>query len=369
MIDYENSLCEYLNEHSIPYSQNHPLKYETYFKQGGNAEFFITPTSIQQLTQTIAHLKRNSIKWKLVGLTSNVYFLSELTYGVIISTKNLTRLSFDGEAFEVDCGYPMIDLVRVTLTHGFGGNEGLEGIPGTVGGAIFMNAGAYGYTISDHLQTVTILTNSGEVLAISKADCEFKHRDSIFKKNPDYIIVSASFKYPKESTSLSAEKIETFHIARHCYQEFAYPNIGSTFSARSDFYLELFHESKTYTFLGYALKLIFKNPLSKLINRKKPTNEHLNLLALKYLNRNNDFVRSKKTLNILINNGKTDFLTLADQIITLRKKLKNDIPLENEIILAPLGGSTTLNRQITERAIAIGALNIKDLEKNTTKQT
>lgn len=367
MKNSEDILNEFLDNNSIPYKKDKNLRYETYFKQGGKADFFITPSSTEQLTSVISCLKKNSIEWKLVGLTSNVYFLSELQYGVIISTKNLTQLNFDGETFDVECGYPLIDLVRVTLTHGYGGNEGLEGIPGTIGGAVFMNAGAYGYTISDHIISVTILTPTGKIEKLSKAACRFKHRDSIFKDEPENIIVSAQFKYPKSDTHLSAEKIETFHIARHSYQEFAYPNIGSTFSATNDFYLELVRGSWKHTALCYISKLIFKNPITKIINRKKPTNSPLNRIALNYLKYDSDFIHSKKTLNTIINNGKADFITLADQVIVLKNHLKNDTPIENEFILSPLSAKTRPTKEILDRAHALGILSSSSIEPSPSK--
>src|SRR5690606_4337201 len=145
------------------------------------------------------------VSWKCIGFTSNLFFFDELYYGVIISTKGMTNLIVNERCVTVECGYSLQDLVRVALVNGLGGLEGLEGVPGTVGGALFMNAGAYGFTISDCLAAVTVITPEGNICKLSKEDCGFKNRSSIFREQEGYIILSAE---DRKSTRLNSSHVK-----------------------------------------------------------------------------------------------------------------------------------------------------------------
>ncbi|MFO3722733.1 UDP-N-acetylmuramate dehydrogenase [Pseudomonas sp. HLMP] len=330
-------LNDFLLGQAIPFKRDFCLKYETYFKRGGVAAFYISPSTVTQLQATLLFLRKNSLGWKLVGLSTNVLFLDDLDYGVIITVKNLTGIEVDGEVFKLECGYSLQDFVRVALINGKGGIEGLEGVPGTLGGGIFMNAGAYGYTISDHLVSVDVISPQGDMIVLTKDQCEFNNRSSFFKKHADHIIVSAKFELPSVDHSVSAKKIETYHIARHSYQEFAYPNLGSMFSVRGDFYKEFLKGSAFFYFTCMALKLLLKNPLSKFIQRKRPHNKAFNRLAMYFLGGGaRAYTPSVKSMNILINDGTTTTEDVLCYMAMVRKHLDPATPIENEIIKFPV---------------------------------
>lgn len=327
----------FLDANKIGYKKDYLLKYETYFKMGGKADTFVLPGDVDELACVVKYLRENFIEFKIVGLTTNVFFIDELDYSVIISTKNLSSLHVTGDVIQVDCGYSLQDLVRVSLLEQSAGYEGLEGIPGSVGGAIVMNAGAYGYTISDNLICVTCLTSENEIVTINKKEILFSHRNSIFRVNKDWVVLSAQFKLIRSDSSYIAKKIEIFHIARHRYQDFTYPNLGSLFSIKGDFYTELFKTSKIFSAMCFLLKIVYKNPFSKSIMRVNPNNIVFNKLVKRYLlpkeikNRYSD-----KSMNILLNDGVSSTDDLLNYISLLKERLSSDSPIENEIIIEPV---------------------------------
>ncbi|MFV3327962.1 UDP-N-acetylmuramate dehydrogenase [Pseudomonas sp. NY15372] len=340
-------LHDFLQAQAIPFKRDFILKYETYFKRGGVAAFYVAPSSIEQLKTLLKFFKKNDVKWKLIGLSTNVIFFDDLSYGVIVTVKNLTGIFVNGCTFDLECGYSLQDFVRVALINGKGGVEGLEGVPGTLGGAIFMNAGAYGYTISDRLVTVDVITPEGEMVTLTKEECDFNNRSSFFKKHPDHIIASAKFELVPVDHLVSAKKIETYHIARHSYQEFAYPNLGSMFSVRGDFYKEFFNGSRLFYLLCVAFKLVLKNPISKFIQRKRPHNKVFNNLAIPFLgNEYPAYTPSVKSMNILINDGTTTTEDILCYIALVRKHLNPSTPIENEIIKSPVNQTTDSAKKI-----------------------
>ncbi len=327
----------FLDTNNLSYKKDYLLKYETYFKMGGKVNYFVMPNNLDELTVVINYLRKNDLKFKIIGLTTNIYFIDELEYSVIISTKNLTSLQITADTIEVECGYSLQEFVRVTLLEQSTGYEGLEGIPGSMGGALVMNAGAYGYTISDHLLSLTCLTADQKIIVLDKGTCTFNHRNSIFKENKDWIILSATFKLIPAKQSEIASKIETYHIARHTYQEFAYPNLGSMFSVKDDFYREFIRNDRLYHLICYILKILYKNPLAKFIMRKNPNNKIFNKLIQKYLlPKEITHTYSSKSMNILVNDGISDIYQILDHISLLRENLKTKTPIENEIIIAPI---------------------------------
>ncbi len=335
-IEKLNIVEQFLKEKSIPFREDYSLKNITYFKMGGNTKLFIEPNQLEQLTSLIEFLLKQCIVFKVIGLTSNLYILDELDYSIIISTQNLKSLTVSGSFLNVECGYQLKDFVRVALINGLVGFEGLEGIPATLGGAIFMNAGAYGYSISDKLVSVVYVDEQG-VNEISKKECEFKHRTSFFKNNHNKVILSASFKSSIGDKKRISKKITKYHIARHSYQEFAFPNIGSMFSISGDFYREFFRDVWLYKKYLLLLKVILKNPISKFFFRKNPNNKIFNWLVCRYIFPSKlPLEISEKSMNILINDGSISFKHAKEHIESIQNHLNTDTPLENEVVLGPL---------------------------------
>ncbi|MCK5402459.1 MAG: FAD-binding protein, partial [Flavobacteriaceae bacterium] len=259
----------FLKNNYCAFQKDYLIKYDTYFKTGGRVKFFLMPLSVDELKYVISYLQKHNLHFKIIGFTSNLFLLDEVEYSVIISTKNLKKVNKNEKGFCVEAGYALSDLVRIAIINQAKGFEGLEGIPASVGGALFMNAGAYGHSISDNLISVDCINQDNDIITLTKEECGFSYRTSIFK-NGNYIIVSARFNFIKGDRLTIAKNVETFHIARHSYQDFVYPNLGSMISIPINIYQRILKKDKTYIFKYWLLKYIYKNPFIKFINRKRP---------------------------------------------------------------------------------------------------
>lgn len=347
----------FLDINNIGYRKDYILKYETYFKMGGKVHSFVMPKSLEEMKKILGFLSENGINYKIIGLTTNVYLLDELEYSIIITTKYLTSLEITSHGIKAECGFSLQEFVRVTLLESSTGYEGLEGIPGSIGGALVMNAGAYGYTISDNLISVTCLTPDQKIITLEKEDCFFYHRHSVFKEKKEWVVLSALFKLIPDKQSQIAQKIETYHIARHSYQEFAYPNLGSMFSVKGDFYREFVKRDKFYYLLTFILKVLYKNPAIKLIMRKNPNNKIFNRLIQKYLlPKKITHTYSSKSMNILVNDGRSNIDQILDYISLLKENLHPETPIENEIVIAPIIGESDETKKIIDKINSRGLL-------------
>lgn len=326
----------FLRNQNIYFRQNYEIKYDTFFKTGGLVKIFIAPSSVEELSETIKFLHEQNTKYKIIGFTSNIILFDEIQYSIIISTSNIKSISIAENHIDVGCGYSLQDFVRVAIINSVAGYEGLEGIPGSIGGGVFMNAGAYGYEIATNIISIQYIDEAGNLKLIDQKECGFGYRKSFFK-NSKNIIASVRFKFNRGSSNQEiVTRVERYHIARHCYQEFAYPNLGSMFSVNKDFYKELIkNEKKSFLLQYYILKIITKNPITKFINRKSPNSSALIWLVLKKL-KQTKYVPSKKGMNILINSGALSTKESFDYIFEIKDRLGEQFHIENESILGPI---------------------------------
>lgn len=329
----------YLNENLISYKKDYTIKYDTYFKTGGNVKLFIHPTEFGQFKNLIIYFNKKNIKYKVIGFTSNIILLDEVEYSIIISTKNLTKLTIESNVIEVEAGYSLQDLVRVAVINQSKGYEGLEGIPASLGGAIVMNAGAYGSRISDNLLSVDCIDENNNFVTLKKDDCKFTYRDSLFRQNPRYVILRAKFELLEGYRDEIQRKIEIFHIARHSYQDFVYPNLGSMIST-GDIYHKIVQSSLKYNIAYWILKYIYKNPIAKFVNRKKANNIVFNKLLQNYFKKvqgiNLQYILSTKNANILINDGTVSNKDIIEYIFLIHDLIGKKYHIENEIIIEPI---------------------------------
>ncbi|HIF9387713.1 TPA: FAD-binding protein [Photobacterium damselae] len=333
----EKNIKEVLLENYITFIEDYDLKSNSYSKTGYMAELFIMPKTIEELNFLIVFFKSKNIPYKVIGETTNVLFLDSAIYSNIISTKLITTIEFkNNKEVVVACGKNLPDFIRELSMRDYTGFEGLEGIPGSVGGAIFMNAGAYGYEISDNIKSVTFIDENGILQTYNKEKLNFKRRGSFFKESGDNIILYATFHLEIGNGKEIYKKIERFHIARHKYQEWVYPNLGSIYSSEKSIYDSVISCTKYRFKLKFIRRFFYNNPISKYYNRLYPSNERLNKFFLSHFNMSlfSEYP-SKKNLNTFTNK---DMSTL--EIITYISKLGNVLDdstyLENELITCPI---------------------------------
>lgn len=213
-------------------NQNEPMKMHTSLKVGGVAKYFIKAESINDLIEAIKFTQNQNIPYFILGNGTNILVSDNGYNGSIITlSKEFNEIeSINENEFKVGAGVSLSRFARFTLKHGLKGMHKLAGIPGTVGGAIFMNAGAYGEETSECLKTVTSLNKNGNILVRKKDECKFDYRQSIYQKENSEIILNATFElHTKESITVLENELLDCLKKRKAMQPLNMPNAGSTF--------------------------------------------------------------------------------------------------------------------------------------------
>ena len=169
---------------AIPFRENEPLAAHCTFKIGGPAQLFVMPENEQQLCSAVALCKEQAVRYYLLGNGSNILFADEGFSGVVIDVSALdAEIAVEDTVLTAGAGVRLAALCKAALKHGLSGLEFAYGIPGTVGGAVYMNAGAYGGEMKDVLTTVRYLAAEGEVREVPAAELDLRYRHSIFEEN------------------------------------------------------------------------------------------------------------------------------------------------------------------------------------------
>ena len=227
------------------------MKDYTTYKVGGECIAIVYPTNVENLIKLLKYLKENKIKYKVIGNGSNLIFSDERYDGVIINLKEFDKLEINDTIVKVGAGYSLVKLSIKTAKLGLAGLEFASGIPGTIGGAVFMNAGAYksdmGYIVSE----VSVLTPDLEVKTLYNKDLDFHYRTSFLQKNPDYICLEAKLVLRSSNSNILMDIISERKQRRLMTQPLEYPSAGSVFrNPENDFAGRLIEE------LGYKGKNI-----------------------------------------------------------------------------------------------------------------
>ena len=201
-------------------------KYTTY-KVGGLCSCVIYPKDAEKLVQLIKIIKKYKLKYKVIGNGSNLIFSDKKYDGVIIKLNNLDQIKIVGNKIIVGAGYSLIKLTTMATKASLTGLEFAAGIPGTVGGAVFMNAGAYksdmGYIVKD----VKVLTPENEIINLTNREMNFHYRTSFLQKHPDYICLEATLRLKKGKKSEIEALIKDRRKRRLESQPLEYPSAGS----------------------------------------------------------------------------------------------------------------------------------------------
>lgn len=207
---------------------NEPLKYHTYTKMGGIADLFIIPTSYEETAFVVRYAYEQGIPLTLLGNGSNLVVRDGGIRGIVLSFEKLTDISVEGHELVAQSGAAIIEASRVAYAHQLSGLEFACGIPGTIGGALIMNAGAYGGEVKDCLHSATVLTRQGELLNISHDELELGYRTSCFSKK-EYIILEGRFALTEGDPVLIKEVMDDLTHKRETKQPLEYPSCGSVF--------------------------------------------------------------------------------------------------------------------------------------------
>lgn len=230
-------LEQFLRQNDISAVFNESMKKHTTFKVGGNAACVAMPDSVEKRRALIKFLNENKIRCYFLGNGSNVIFSDEGFDGVIIKTSKLNFINIDkkNNTAQAGAGVLMTSFSRMMRENGLGGMEFAYGIPGNIGGGCYMNAGAYGGQISDCVLGVEYIDRQGNVRTVSRRDCDYSYRHSVFMENK-WLITSATFRLrPKDKVSMLSY-MEDIMQRRVEKQPLDMPSAGSSFKRPRGYY-------------------------------------------------------------------------------------------------------------------------------------
>jgi UDP-N-acetylmuramate dehydrogenase len=210
--------------------QNEPLSLYTTMKIGGPADLFIEPSSVGSLQKVMEVIKAHNISWRAIGRGSNLLVSDKGIAGAVIRLGGpLAEVEIDGEEIKVGSGYSLVSLATMISKKGLSGLEFASGIPGSVGGAVYMNAGAHGSDISKILTKAHILFADGTMEWLSNEEMEFSYRTSILQKKRPGIVIEAKFKLSPGDRSEIVRIMQKNKDYRKETQPWNFPCAGSIF--------------------------------------------------------------------------------------------------------------------------------------------
>ncbi len=283
------------------YKTDVSLSSYTTYKVGGITKLMVYPKTTKKLVQLLKELKRLNIKYKVLGNGSNVIFSDDVYDGVIIKLDCFDDVKIKDTVVKVGAGVNLVKLSYKVMKEGLTGLEFASGIPGSIGGAVFMNAGAYrsdmGYVVSQ----ITVITPDLGIKTLYNRDLNYKYRSSFLKSNPEYICTDATIILKHGDKKEIKDLMETRRQKRLMTQPLEYPSAGSVFrNPTDDFAGRLVEECKLK---GYK------------IGGAMVSNKHANFIV----NKNNA--------------SANDIKKLIDHVHdTVKKELDVDLKIEQEFV-------------------------------------
>ena len=207
---------------------NEPMMKHTSFRAGGAARWFAVPETAEELKAVLAACRKADTPWYVIGNGSNLLVSDKGFPGVIISTDKFDRLEVNGTEISVGAGVMLSKLANTAYKAGLTGLEFAAGIPGTVGGACVMNAGAYGSEMINVLKSVTVLTPEGTVETLPAEKLELGYRTSVIPKK-GYLVLEAVMSLTEGNMKESKALMDDLAFRRKDKQPLEFPSAGSTF--------------------------------------------------------------------------------------------------------------------------------------------
>lgn len=281
--------------------ENEPMYKHTTFKVGGPARFFVNIKDIDALKRGVQYCQQNQVKHMTIGKGSDILFSDKEYDGVVFSlSRGLNKVYFNGLNIRAEAGASMIYLAYEAAKVGLSGFEFMGGIPGTVGGGVYMNAGAYKYCMADVFTSALVLNEHGELMNLSKEDMEFDYRKSILQRHKDWILVEATFTMTPRDPQEIMKVLDKRKEKRMSTQPWNFASAGS----------------------------VFRNP------EEKPAWQYIDECGLRGYEIGGAQV-SPKHSNFIVNNGYASARDILDLILLVEKTVfdRFRVELKKEVIL------------------------------------
>ena len=208
---------------------NEPMASHTTFRIGGPADYFVMPETVEELANVLKLCKEENTPYFILGNGSNLLVGDKGFRGVVIQLyKNFDGLSIEGKKITAKSGAMLIRVAKEAGKAGLTGLEFASGIPGTIGGAMVMNAGAYGGEMKDVVTSVTVLTKDGDIKTLSGDEMNFRYRGSVVE-DEGYIVLEAVMELKEGNLEEIQTRMDELSVQRRTKQPIEYPSAGSTF--------------------------------------------------------------------------------------------------------------------------------------------
>ena len=230
----KNKIVEDLNKLNISnISENEPLYKHTTYRVGGPALVYVAANNFLDVTKTIDYALENNIKYFILGNGSNVLVSDKIFQGIIISTKKLNSYEISGNEVYVMCGVNLIALANIVAKEGLSGLEFASGIPGCIGGSIFMNAGAYKKDMASIIKRVLVYRNHQEDW-LETSELAFDYRHSLLQNHRDWIVLAAELQLEYGDKDEIVNLMEQRKLRRQATQPYDASCAGSVFKNPSE---------------------------------------------------------------------------------------------------------------------------------------
>lgn len=227
-------LCECAGEEQV--MRREPMRMHTTFRIGGEAALFVAPTTIEAIAGVVRICREQNVPYYVVGNGSNLLVSDQGYDGVVIQIyRSFNQITANGEEIRAQAGAMLSVIAKTALAEELTGFEFASGIPGTIGGAVVMNAGAYGGEMKDVLKEVTVLTQEGEIRVVAAKELELGYRSSLAAKN-GWIILEAVLRLNKGEESSIRSRMEELKEQRVTKQPLDLPSAGSTFKRPTGYF-------------------------------------------------------------------------------------------------------------------------------------
>lgn len=274
------AILEYLTENQIEYLKDEPMSRHTTFRIGGNADLFINPKNTDELLGVLNHCRKEKIPFTVIGKGSNLLVSDKGIEGAVICTTCMNGLLVNGNEITADCGVGLASLCNFAKDNGLSGLEFAYGIPGSVGGAMVMNAGAYGGEMKDVVIRATAITAGGEILTVEGNDMRLSYRNSIFKQK-DYIVLSTTFSLKQDNAEDINSRMEDFMNRRKTKQPLEYPSAGSVFKRPEGYFAGALIEENGFKGQGVGGAFVSEKHAGFIINKGNATCSDVKTLIVK----------------------------------------------------------------------------------------
>jgi UDP-N-acetylmuramate dehydrogenase len=230
MVMFMQKLREFCADNRIAVLWRAPMADYTSFRIGGPADALLFPDTEAQLVMALQFFAESQISFRVIGNATNLLISDNGYRGALITTRHIRSVSVSGTTVRAACGTPINVLCRMLADYSLGGMEQMYGIPGTVGGALSMNAGAFGVAVSDHLDFVSVFNlHSGKTEVIPRKECAFSYRTSLFRDKGHLVVLSADFTMIPTPCGGIRENMKSVLAKRMEKQPTALPSAGSAF--------------------------------------------------------------------------------------------------------------------------------------------